>query len=139
MFVRNSCVLRCIKCLEQKKEIILKTTITPGCRNFDFNTDEHVCESIGYLPENYGSSLIIKAPNFKLLNEKNPPSLIILNSGDKNLCYKFGYDNSQKVYYCNQCITRNMKLTARFIQHGGENAIEFNRLDHICQPKKCIL
>uniref|UniRef100_A0A914PEP7 Uncharacterized protein n=1 Tax=Panagrolaimus davidi TaxID=227884 RepID=A0A914PEP7_9BILA len=138
MFIRKSCIFRCIKCLEQNKHVILKTTVNPGCRNFDFNTVEHVCESIEYLPENYGSSLIIKAPNFKLVNGKSSPSLIIFNSSDKNLCYKFGYDNSNKVYCCNQCITRSMRLTARFIQHGGENAIELNRLNHICQPKKCI-
>uniref|UniRef100_A0A914QNT0 Uncharacterized protein n=1 Tax=Panagrolaimus davidi TaxID=227884 RepID=A0A914QNT0_9BILA len=139
MFIQKSCVFRCIKCLEQKKDIVLKTTVNPGCRNFDFNTSKHVCEPIEYLPENYGSSLIIKVPNFKLVNGKNSPSLIIFYSGDKDLCYKFGYDNNQKIYCCNQCKKQNMKLTARFIQHGGENAIELNRLDHICQPKKFIL
>uniref|UniRef100_A0A914QVZ4 Uncharacterized protein n=1 Tax=Panagrolaimus davidi TaxID=227884 RepID=A0A914QVZ4_9BILA len=139
MFIRNTCNFRCIKCFEQNKDIILKTTKKPGCRSFDFYTSKHVCKSIDYLPENYGSSLIIKAPNFKLLNGRIHPSLIIFNSGDKNFCYKFRYDNSLKVYYCNQCIKLNMKLTARFIQHGGENAIELNRLNHLCKPKKCIL
>uniref|UniRef100_A0AC35EU45 Uncharacterized protein n=1 Tax=Panagrolaimus sp. PS1159 TaxID=55785 RepID=A0AC35EU45_9BILA len=139
MFIQNSCFFRCIKCLEQKKDIILKTTRNLGCRNFDFNTSKHVCEPIVYLPKNYGSSLIIKAPNFKLLNGRIHPSLIIFNSGDKNLCYKFRYDNSQIVYYCSQCMKQSMKLTARFIQHGGENAIELNRLNHLCQPKKYIL
>uniref|UniRef100_A0A914PGN3 Uncharacterized protein n=1 Tax=Panagrolaimus davidi TaxID=227884 RepID=A0A914PGN3_9BILA len=137
-FIRNTCNFRCIKCLEQDKDIILKKK-KPGCRNFDFNTSKHVCKSIDYVPEIYGSSLIIKAPNFKLLSGRIHPSLIIFNPGDKNFCYIFRYDNSLKVYYCNQCIKRNMKLTARFIQHGGENAIEPNRLNHLCKPKKCIL
>uniref|UniRef100_A0A914PTE3 Uncharacterized protein n=1 Tax=Panagrolaimus davidi TaxID=227884 RepID=A0A914PTE3_9BILA len=133
---------RCLQCLAQEQDTVVKATMRfDGSKTYDFNIDEHVCEPIEYLPENYQTSLIIKAPNFEFVkhekNGKMHPYLIIFDSGDRNMCYKFGFVCKNKIFYCIDCRHHhNIFITARYIQHGGENAVEFNRLDHLCQPKR---
>uniref|UniRef100_A0A914RAH0 Uncharacterized protein n=1 Tax=Panagrolaimus davidi TaxID=227884 RepID=A0A914RAH0_9BILA len=145
IFVRKTCNFRCIKCLtKQMKTEIKVTNHDNGSRTYDFNIDgEHVCEPIEYLPKNYGSSLIIKSPNFKfekrLVRGKIHPYLIIFNSGNRNMCYKFGFDCGSKAFHCLNCrLIHNISISARYIQHGGENAIELNRLQHVCRPMKYV-
>uniref|UniRef100_A0AC35FIR4 Uncharacterized protein n=1 Tax=Panagrolaimus sp. PS1159 TaxID=55785 RepID=A0AC35FIR4_9BILA len=140
---RTSTKYRCLKCLAQEKDTVICAKIHfDGSKTYDFNIDEeHVCEPIEYLPENYQTSLIIKSPNFKfekrLVRGKFHPLLIIFDSGDRNMGYKFGFDYSNKAFYCIDCRRfHNISITARYIQHNEENAIEFNRLDHLCQPKE---
>uniref|UniRef100_A0A914QXP0 Uncharacterized protein n=1 Tax=Panagrolaimus davidi TaxID=227884 RepID=A0A914QXP0_9BILA len=140
---RTSRKYRCLKCLDQEQDTVIYATIHFNeSKTYDFNIDEeHVCEPIEYLPENYQTSLIIKSPNFEFVkherNGKMHPFLIIFDSGDRNMCYKFGFVCKNKIFYCIDCRHHhNIFITARYIQHGGENAIEFNRLDHLCQPKR---
>uniref|UniRef100_A0A914QDI0 Uncharacterized protein n=1 Tax=Panagrolaimus davidi TaxID=227884 RepID=A0A914QDI0_9BILA len=134
---------RCIKCLAKQMQTEIKVIKHDnGSRIYDFNTVEHVCEPIEYLPENYGSSLIIKSPNFKfekrLVRGKFHPLLIIFNSDDKSMCYKLGYDCNQKQFQCTNCKRNHTIIGARYIQHGGETSIELNRLQHVCRPIKYV-
>uniref|UniRef100_A0A914PDE7 Uncharacterized protein n=1 Tax=Panagrolaimus davidi TaxID=227884 RepID=A0A914PDE7_9BILA len=139
---RTSRKYRCLECSSQEQDTVIYATIHfNGSKTYDFNTVEHVCEPIEYLPENYQTSLIIKSPNFEFVkHERNGemyPYLIIFDSGDRSMCYKFGFVCKNKIFYCIDCRHHhNIFITARYIQHGGENAVEFNRLDHLCQPKR---
>uniref|UniRef100_A0A914PPG8 Uncharacterized protein n=1 Tax=Panagrolaimus davidi TaxID=227884 RepID=A0A914PPG8_9BILA len=134
---------RCIKCFDQKKLTLLKPTIHEnGSKTFDFNTDKHVCEPIEYLPENY-HSLIIDSSNFKLCKHtfkgKMRSFLIVFDSNNRNLCYKFGFVSNRKYYFnCIKCKRQNRIITARFIQHKEKTAVELGRLEHLCQPQKYI-
>uniref|UniRef100_A0A914Q910 Uncharacterized protein n=1 Tax=Panagrolaimus davidi TaxID=227884 RepID=A0A914Q910_9BILA len=134
-------LLHCIKCLAQKKHTIIKATINnDGTKSYDFKTKKHFCEPTEYLPGNYQSSLIIKSSNFKLVKRefggKTYPVLIIFASDDRNMCYKLGFDSYHNFFSCYECKKQGRKLTARFIQYEGKTTIEYNRLEHICQPQK---
>uniref|UniRef100_A0A914QHG5 Uncharacterized protein n=1 Tax=Panagrolaimus davidi TaxID=227884 RepID=A0A914QHG5_9BILA len=108
---------------------------------FEFNTDEHVCDPIDYLPENQ-SSLIVKSPDFKFIKRevhgKIKPLLIVFDAVNKDMCYKFGYDSYQRLFYCLKCKELGRAVSARFIQHNGETSIVLGRLQHICEPQKYI-
>uniref|UniRef100_A0A914R1B4 Uncharacterized protein n=1 Tax=Panagrolaimus davidi TaxID=227884 RepID=A0A914R1B4_9BILA len=134
-------LLHCIKCLAQKKNTIIKATINDdGSKSYDFGTEKHICEPTDYLPGNYQSSLIIKSSNFKLVKRqfglKMHPLLIIFASEDRNICYKLGFDSYHNMFSCYECKKQGRKLTARFVQYEGKTTIEYNRLEHICQPQK---
>uniref|UniRef100_A0A914PK69 Uncharacterized protein n=1 Tax=Panagrolaimus davidi TaxID=227884 RepID=A0A914PK69_9BILA len=78
-------------------------------------------------------------PNVSVFDEPSPqnaPENVIF---DIVKCLQDGNLNKKLLVFTSNCIKLNMKLTARFIKHGGENAIELNRLDHLCKPKKCVL
>uniref|UniRef100_A0A914QTZ1 Transposase n=1 Tax=Panagrolaimus davidi TaxID=227884 RepID=A0A914QTZ1_9BILA len=138
---RTATKYRCLQCLAQEQDTVINAKIHfNGSKTYDFNINEHVCEPIVYLPENYQTSLIIKSPNFKFEKRfergKIRPYLFIFNSRDRNMCYKFGFDCSNRVFRCLDCRIHNISIHARYIQHNEENAIEFNRLNHLCQPKR---
>uniref|UniRef100_A0AC34GQX0 Uncharacterized protein n=1 Tax=Panagrolaimus sp. ES5 TaxID=591445 RepID=A0AC34GQX0_9BILA len=147
-FYRYNCSTdyRCIKCLEQNYNSLIKATIyDDGSRTYNFDTvEDHVCQPISYAPENYRSSLIVKSPNFKFLQRKIrgmiKPLLIIFNSDDKNTCYKFRYEGARKQYVCSGCKDlHHFLLSARFIQHNQSNSIELGHSQHHrCQPKKFV-
>uniref|UniRef100_A0AC35FXF9 FLYWCH-type domain-containing protein n=1 Tax=Panagrolaimus sp. PS1159 TaxID=55785 RepID=A0AC35FXF9_9BILA len=134
---------RCIKCIAQKKVVKIKTeTHVDGSKTFDFNTEKHICEPINYLPENYQSSLVLKSSNFILVKReyrgKTYPLLIIFASNDRNMCYKLSFDSCNNFFSCYECKKQGRKLTARLIEYEGKTTIEYNRHEHICQPRKYI-
>uniref|UniRef100_A0A914QQM7 Uncharacterized protein n=1 Tax=Panagrolaimus davidi TaxID=227884 RepID=A0A914QQM7_9BILA len=132
----------CNKCFAQKKVIKIKALFhDDGSLTFDFNTEKHLCEPSEYSPENH-QSLIFKSSNFKLVHRsfkgKMRPLLIIFDSNDKNMCYRFGFESRNNFFFCYECKKQGRFLTARFIQYEGKTTIEFNRLEHICKPQKYI-
>uniref|UniRef100_A0AC34FRR9 Uncharacterized protein n=1 Tax=Panagrolaimus sp. ES5 TaxID=591445 RepID=A0AC34FRR9_9BILA len=127
------------QCSKHPESIIIATIHDDGSKTFNFETiKEHVCQPIQYLPENYYKSLIVKSPNFKLFNRKSNrgwnPSLFIKVSDAGNFFYKFGFEKQSKQYYCYGCKLLK-KLTARFIQLNGCNAIELGHSHHRCKPE----
>uniref|UniRef100_A0A914P843 Uncharacterized protein n=1 Tax=Panagrolaimus davidi TaxID=227884 RepID=A0A914P843_9BILA len=132
----------CVQCFAQNKRTTIKRTIHDnGSHTFEFNTDEHVCNPIDYLPENQ-SSLIVKSPNFKFIKlevrRKMRPYLVVFDAVNKDMCYRFRFDSSQKLYVCLECKNQGYTVSARFIQHNGETSIELGRIQHICEPQKYI-
>uniref|UniRef100_A0A914QH87 Ubiquitin-like domain-containing protein n=1 Tax=Panagrolaimus davidi TaxID=227884 RepID=A0A914QH87_9BILA len=143
MFVRSPSVFRCIKCLAQKKRTDIKVTIhKDSSKTYNFNTVEHVCEPIEYLSKDNEPSLIVKSPNFKFIkiNSKGEtvPLLIVFKSDDKSHCYRFEFDAFQKFYICIGCKKYRRMITARFIEHEGNTALELNHLQHLCHPQNYI-
>uniref|UniRef100_A0AC34F6Q4 Uncharacterized protein n=1 Tax=Panagrolaimus sp. ES5 TaxID=591445 RepID=A0AC34F6Q4_9BILA len=139
LICRNSINFRCFKCFALKKTTEFKAIINEdGCKTLNFNpAEEHVCQPIEYLPQNYQTSLIIKPPNFEFvqreINGIMKPLLIIYNSDDRSVCYKFEY-SSEKCYFCPGCKQNGMNLSARVIQQNGTDAIELEHSQHICEP-----
>uniref|UniRef100_A0AC34G3J7 Uncharacterized protein n=1 Tax=Panagrolaimus sp. ES5 TaxID=591445 RepID=A0AC34G3J7_9BILA len=138
-FAASQSAYRCVQCLMKKHYTQLEARLnSDGKKLLNFKTTPHICEPVDYVPANYTSSVIVKPPMFKFAehNGKRLPLLIMFYPGDKNLCYKFNFNNDHKNYYCCECQKAGIMLTARIIDFEGRDAVELGQSHHVCQPKK---
>uniref|UniRef100_A0A914PUH8 Uncharacterized protein n=1 Tax=Panagrolaimus davidi TaxID=227884 RepID=A0A914PUH8_9BILA len=82
-------------------------------------------------------------PNFEIRNDmwggKERKTLIILDKNDKTKCYIYGFDSFHKLFQCNNCILKQIKVSAKLHENSdGENYVILSNKQHVCESVKYI-
>uniref|UniRef100_A0AC34F5Q8 Uncharacterized protein n=1 Tax=Panagrolaimus sp. ES5 TaxID=591445 RepID=A0AC34F5Q8_9BILA len=99
---------------------------------------KHVCTPIPYFSKNYIERIILKKPNYEVLENCNVRSgkmLFIFDDHDKTECYEYYFDQTYRHFYCCGCQKRKMKAKI-YCENTDNEYIELDTDKHICKKRK---
>uniref|UniRef100_A0AC34GSB2 Uncharacterized protein n=1 Tax=Panagrolaimus sp. ES5 TaxID=591445 RepID=A0AC34GSB2_9BILA len=139
---KNWKIYACCGCLRKKYRYSAKICQKEdGTKFVILNSSKHVCEPRNFNPEKYVEKEIVEADNFKIyenfLNGINRSKLVIFASAEKTTCYKYYWNNRNKIFYCCGCHIKNKTATAELCQNSdGREYLKLSRKKHVCEPRE---